>query len=196
MSNKINNKIINVKDIEQMIEDENISSIFLDIDGVVIDSVRAMCQLLNEKYDTNCKPINITSWNFNEVKPNLTSEEIEDLFNDKRFFDIVKVYNGVGEFINKYRNKIIFLTKGGIENISGKHELFRLNMFNNIPIIGLPLNISKGLINMQYKGKSLFIDDCSQNLIDSNADIKIMMKEYDGCEWQQNWSGYVMKGWE
>lgn len=53
-------------------------------------------------------------------------------------------------------NKIIFLTKGNIENISQKHELFRLSMFKNIPIIGLPLNISKGFINMRHKGQSLF----------------------------------------
>lgn len=196
MSNKINNKIINVKDIEQMIEDENISSIFLDIDGVVIDSVKEICRVLNNKYGTSCKPSDITSWTFKNIKSDITSEEVEDLFNDAEFFEEVEFYRMVYPFIVRHKDKITFITKGGCENISGKRKLFDDVRFNDIPIIGLPLNVSKGLINMQYKGKSLFIDDCSQNLIDSNADVKIMMKEYDGCEWQQNWSGYVMKGWE
>ena len=187
---------INVNDIEQMIESENISTIFLDVDGVVIDSVRAMCKLLNEKYNTNCKPIDITSWNFQNVKSDLTSEEIEDLFNNDEFFNIVLFYDKVFNFINKYRNKIIFLTKGNQRNILQKRNMFDRYGLNNIPLIGLPLNISKGYINMGYNGRSLFIDDCSQNLIDSNADVKIMMKEYDGCEWQRNWDGFIMKGWE
>jgi len=189
---------INVNDVEQMIEDENISTIFLDVDGVVIDSVRAMCQLLNEKYGTNCKPIDITSWNFQNIKSDLTSEEIEDLFSNNKFFDIVGFYQGVFKFIHKHHHKIIFLTKGNTENIANKRKLFdSIYGLSNIPLIGLPLNISKGWINMNYKGRSLFIDDCSQNLIDSNADVEIMMKEYDNdTDWQRNWDGYIMKGWE
>ncbi len=188
---------INVNDVERLIEDENISTIFLDVDGVVIDSVRAMCKLLNEKYNTNCKPIDITSWNFSQVKSDLTSEEIEELFSDERLFEIILFYQGVFKFIRKYHHKIIFLTKGNIENISNKSKLFYAVNLENIPLIGLPLNVSKGWINMNYKGRSLFIDDCSQNLIDSNADIKIMMKEYDNdADWQRNWDGYIMKGWE
>lgn len=192
---------INVNDIEQMIESENISTIFLDVDGVVIDSIGAIVRILNYKYGTKCKPSDITSWNFQNVKSDLTSKEIEDIFNDEYFFDKVMFYDGVLEFISKYNDKIIFLTKGGIENIRWKHELFNRaevhEIIGDIPLIGLPLNISKGWINMGYKGRSLFIDDCSQNLIDSNADIKIMMKEYDNdADWQRNWDGFIMKGWE
>jgi len=192
---------INVNDTEQMIEDENISTIFLDVDGVVIDSVRAIVRILNRKYGTKCKSSDIISWNFSQVKSNLTDKEIEDIFNDDSFFDIVMFYDGVLDFIRRYKDKIIFLTKGGIENISGKHDLFNDNevreIIGNIPLIGLPLNISKGYINMKYKGRSLFIDDCSQNLIDSNADIKILYREYNNnADWQQDWAGWEMKGWE
>jgi hypothetical protein len=188
---------INVNDIEQMIETENISTIFLDVDGVVIDSVGAIVRILNGKYGTKCKSSDITSWNFNEIKSDLTSEEIEDIFNDEEFFNIVLFYDGVFNFIGKYRNKIIFLTKGNHENISHKNILFNSVGLSDVPLIGLPLSISKGWINMRRKGKSLFIDDCSQNLIDSNADIKIMMKEHENdAEWQIGWNGLKMKGWE
>lgn len=187
---------INVNDIEQMIEDENISTIFLDVDGVVIDSVREICRVLNDKYGTNCKPWDITSWNFHNIKSDITSKEVEDLFNDVEFFHNVEFYTGVYRFIDKHRKDIIFITKGGCENIKGKRELFNYAYLEDIPLIGLPLNVSKGLINMQYKGRSLFIDDCSQNLIDSNADVKILYREWNnGAEWQQGWNGYEMKNW-
>ena len=188
---------INVKDIEQMIKSENISTIFLDADGVIIQSVRAMCELFNMIYDVHLEPIQITSWNFNEYKSDMTADEVESLFENPKFFDLVKVYDGVLKFINRHKDKIIFLSKGTTLNGSRKREYFDELGLADIPLIMLPLNISKGWINMGYKGRSLFIDDCSQNLIDSNAEIKILMKEYDNdADWQRNWDGFIMKGWE
>jgi hypothetical protein len=76
----------------------------------------------------------------------------------------------------------------------------------DIPIIGMPLDISKGFINMQYgEGNSLFIDDCANNLFGTNADYKIQFREYndgqnDKRKWISDWtangrSGYVMYHW-
>ena len=188
---------INVNDIEQMIKSENISTIFLDLDGVVIQSVKAMCELFNMIYDVHLEPIQITSWNFNEYKSDMTSDEVESLFENPKFFDLVKVYDGVLKFINRHRNKIIFLSKGTTLNGSRKREYFDELGLADIPLIMLPLNVSKGYINMGYKGKSLFIDDCTQNLIDSNADVKILLKEYENnATWQLIWNGLKMKGWK
>ena len=188
---------INVNDIEQMIKSENISTIFLDVDGVVIQSVRAMCELFNMIYDVHLEPIQVTSWNFNEYKSDMTADEVESLFENPKFFDLVKVYDGVLEFINRYKDKIIFLSKGTTLNGSRKREYFDELGLTDIPLIMLPLNISKGYVNMGYNGKSLFIDDCSQNLIDSNADIKIMFHEFNNCaEWQLEWDGLEIKEWK
>ena len=183
--------------IEQLMElAHSVDIIYLDVDGVILDSASAIVELLNQKYETNCKSSDITSWDFKNVKSDLTSQEIESIFNDKRFFDIVRPYDGVFDFMRKFRFKIRMFSKGGIDNIYLKRKYFDSCGFEDIKLIGLPLSLSKGLINMRRDGLAMFIDDSTNNLEDCNADIRIQFKEFDNdAEWQRNWNGVTMKEW-
>ena len=184
---------INIKGIMKLLYLIPRMKLILDVDGVVIKSVDAMCQLLNEKYDTNASAIDVKSWNFREIKSDLTPEEIEELFSDERFFDIVEFYDGVLELINTYSDRIMFCSKGNCDNIKHKRKLFNSFGLYDIPLIGLPLEVSKSIINMQ---NCIFIDDCVKNLNESNAEIKILFREYDnGADWQIGWDGLEMNGW-
>lgn len=188
-----------MKNIDNFIKDNNITLIFLDVDGVIFHSCQAMIDILNERYDGNFDGSDVTSWNFQCCYPNMTSEEIEDTFNDPKFFDIIKPIDGALEFMERYRDKIILVTKASIENYTHKRKWFDDRNFADIPIIALPLNVSKSLINMDNIHEySLFIDDSTQNLIDSNADFGVQMREY--CdekerEWQKGWDEMVMYNW-
>lgn len=184
--------MINIDDIQYLIKKENIETIFLDVDGVVMNSIECVCGILNERYNTNYHSIDILSWNFNEIKSDITSKEIEDIFNSQIFFDTVQLYDGVLDFIYMYRDKIILFSKGGCENLYKKGIYF-----GDIPLIGLPLKLSKGWLNMNYKGNALFIDDVTKNLVDSNAHCKILFKEFEnGAEWNRNWNGLIMNSWK
>ena len=190
-----------IKDIDSFIKDNNITHIFIDIDGVIFHSCQAMINILNERYGGNFDGSDVTSWNFQCCYPNMTSEEIEDTFNDPKFFDIVKPIDGALEFMNRYRDKIILVTKANIENYAHKRKWFDDRGFN-MPIIALPLNVSKGFIDMQnctgFYNYSLFIDDSTNNLQETNADYNIMFKEYNDQkerEWQKDWDGLVMYQW-
>lgn len=190
-----------IKDIDSFIKDNNITHIFIDIDGVIFHSCQAMIDILNERYGGNFDGSDVTSWNFQCCYPNMTSEEIEDTFNDPKFFDIVKPIDGALEFMNRYRDKIILVTKANIENYAHKRKWFDDRGFN-IPMIALPLNVSKGFIDMQnctgFYNYSLFIDDSTNNLQETNADYNIMFKEYNDQkerEWQKGWDGLVMYQW-
>ena len=157
-----------MKNIDNFIKDNNITLIFLDVDGVIFHSCQAMIDILNERYGGNFDGSDVTSWNFQCCYPNMTSEEIEDTFNDPKFFDIIKPIDGALEFMERYRDKIILVTKASIENYTHIYEY------------------------------SLFIDDSTQNLIDSNADFGVQMREY--CdekerEWQKGWDEMVMYNW-
>ena len=75
---------------------------------------------------------------------------------------------------------------------------------DDIPIIPIPLNMSKSIINMYYHNLdnyldySLFIDDSTNNLLESSAPFKIQFREYNDDkerEWQKDWNGYVMYKW-
>ena len=190
-----------IKDIDNFIKDNNITHIFIDIDGVIFHSCQAMIDILNERYGGNFDGSDVTSWNFQCCYPNMTSEEIEDTFNDPKFFDIVKPIDGALEFMDRYRDKIILVTKANVENYAHKRKWFDDRGFN-IPMIALPLNVSKGFIDMQnctgFYNYSLFIDDSTNNLQETNADYNIMFKEYNDQkerEWQKGWDGLVMYQW-
>ena len=191
-----------IKDIDSFIKDNNITHIFIDIDGVIFHSCQAMIDILNERYGGNFDGSDVTSWNFQCCYPNMTSEEIEDTFNDPKFFDIVKPIDGALEFMNRYRDKIILVTKANVENYAHKRKWFDDRNFADIPMIALPLNVSKGFIDMQnctgFYNYSLFIDDSTNNLQETNADYNIMFKEYNDQkerEWQKDWDGLVMYQW-
>ena len=191
-----------IKNIDSFIKDNNITHIFLDIDGIIFHSCQAMINILNERYGGNFDGSDVTSWNFQCCYPNMTSEEIEDTFNDPKFFDIVKPIDGALEFMDRYRDKIILVTKANIENYAHKRKWFDDRNFADIPMIALPLNVSKGFIDMQnctgFYNYSLFIDDSTNNLQETNADYNIMFKEYNDQkerEWQKGWDGLVMYQW-
>ena len=189
-----------IKDIDSFIKDNNITHIFIDIDGVIFHSCQAMIDILNERYGGNFDGSDVTSWNFQCCYPNMTSEEIEDTFNDPKFFDIVKPIDGALEFMDRYRDKIILVTKANFENYAHKRKWFDDRGFN-IPMIALPLNVSKSLVNMNSIDEySLFIDDNTQNLIDSNSDFKVQFREYqsnnDKREWVKDWDGMVLYKWK
>ena len=191
-----------IKDIDSFIKDNNITHIFIDIDGVIFHSCQAMIDILNERYGGNFDGSDVTSWNFQCCYPNMTSEEIEDTFNDPKFFDIVKPIDGALKFMDRYRDKIILVTKANIENYAHKRKWFDDRGFKDVPMIALPLNVSKGFIDMQnctgFYNYSLFIDDSTNNLQETNADYNIMFKEYNDQkerEWQKGWDGLVMYQW-
>lgn len=188
-----------IKDIDSFITDMEIDKIFLDIDGVIFHSCQAMIDILNERYGGNFDGSDVTSWNFQCCYRGMTSEEVESIFNNGLFFKIVKPIDGALEFMDRYRDKIILVTKANIENYALKRKWFDDRGFKDIPMITLPLNVSKGFINMDNINEySLFIDDSTQNLINCNADYKVQMREY--CddkerEWQKGWNGLVMYKW-
>ena len=189
-----------IKDIDSFIDERQIDKIFLDIDGVIFHSCQAMIDILNERYGGNCDGSDVTSWNFQCCYPNMTSKEIEDTFNDPKFFDIVKPIDGALEFMDRYRDKIILVIKASVENYALKRKWFDDRGFN-MPIIALPLNVSKSLVNMNSIDEySLFIDDNMQNLIDSNSDFKVQFREYqsnnDKREWVKDWDGMVLYKWK
>ena len=185
-----------VSNIEKFIKNNNVKNIYLDVDGVLIHSCQAICDIINKDKGTNFTGDQIMSWNFKEICPDLTDADVESLFADERFFEYVQWIEGTKEFIKRHEDHIIIVTKGTYQNIFNKILFF--NHYNMKVIIkGLPLNVSKNNVNMS---DGLFIDDCTKNLIESNAKYKIQFCEYNDNlneqrEWTKGWDGYKMYKW-
>ena len=95
--------------------------------------------------------------------------------------------------LNDILTKLQSSQKGNIRNLELKGCLFEECGLNKVKYIGLPLNKSKGCVDMT---NALFIDDCTKNLNETNAKVKILFREFENdAEWQLGWNGLEMKSW-
>jgi 5'(3')-deoxyribonucleotidase len=173
---------------------EKADKIYLDVDGVLFASNEAMCKLLNRKYGLNHTGDEVTDWNYTDLYPT-NSDEVESLFDSKEFFQNVNFVKGAKRYLTKYRKKIIIVSKCNFRNYLHKRLYFNDKGFKDVPIIPVPLDMSKNIINM--KG-GLFIDDCAINLKESNATYKVMFMEYDDDKkrsWQKGFRGIKITEW-
>ena len=185
-----------ISDINEFINYIGVNQIYLDVDGVLFHSCQAICDIINEDKGTNFTGDQIISWNFKEICSDLTDTDIENLFADDRFFKYVQWINGAKDFIKRHEDNITIVTKGTYQNIFRKIVFFNGHNIN-VKVKGLPLDMSKSEIDMS---NGIFIDDCTQNLIESNAKYKVQFLEYNDNlneyrEWIKGWNGYKMFKW-
>lgn len=177
-----------IENIDDFIKQNDIQKIFLDWDGVITHSVQSIVDIGNEMFGTNAKGEDVTSWNFKDVFPNLQEEEMEELFNIDIFFKHLKFIDGAVEFMKRHEKDIIIVTKARPQNFIGKYEMLKSVGLENIPIIPIPYNVSKRIVDMSYY-RSLFIDDNTNNLIQCNSYYDICFCEYKDDkerQWQKN----------
>lgn len=170
-------------------------NVFWDVDDVVLSSSEAIVSIINEtelkprglptKEYTDCK-----DWNYRSVWRGMTNKRTLELFNSDEFWAIVKIrqefYNMLDNgLLDNYNN--IFVTKGSEINLQKKkayleeHLLNRKNKSLKYQFIGMPEHESKGKIDME---DGIQIDDVFNNLICTNARIKVLMQ--NGIETRQN----------
>lgn len=183
------NKYITRQELEQMCSE--VDTVFADFDDTLVDSLQVDVTMLNERYGTNVNKSEVMCWNFRDVFPQLKEDEIEDLFDDPRFFEIIQFKPNAKEFILSIPNARI-ISKGRPKNLELKKQWLYDNGLGDIPFIGIGLEDSKGDY-IEYD--SLLIDDNKGNLESADCKYKVMMKTNEFSEWQRNWQGYLIKEW-
>ena len=163
---------------------------FIDLDGVVINTIKVICDLYDQDYCyySKYKQIpwqEVKTWDFlelNAAKP----EYINHYFNQKRFFDNVEMFENAKrtiDWLNKSYN-IVFVSHGFEPNLKLKKEWINKH-FPYAEFIGVNLkeHKDKSCVDMS---NGIFIDDKAGNLDTSNANIKICFGE------TYNWNrGYM-----
>lgn len=180
-------------------EHDNINKIYLDMDGCIFHSCKAICDILNKRFNKNVKPESITKWNFSDgyTDLGLSDDYIENLFCCDEFFENVEMIDGAREFIEKYKDKIVLLTKGKWDNIDKKRKWLDKNGFKDITMIGIPLNVEKSIISMDED--DIFIDDSVKNLESQyySGCALILFKEYDNeTDWSKGWKEDYITSWK
>ena len=167
--------------------------IYLDVDNVVLNSIKASVSILNDIYGTNVDYHDVHKWDYKDVFPNLSQEAILESFGSPEFFNRVEINWWCREFIlNRLvlGDDITFFTKGTHESIQRKAEYLETQMpffADKCKFIGIPIEDSKGKIDLTG---CCLIDDNQFNLIESNADIKILfMQNGQHGDWNDGWEG-------
>lgn len=162
--------------------------LFLDFDETLVESIDACLDILNKMYNTNYSKNDVTTWNFSNIFSDLNDEKVECLFRSRDFFDVLKFKNGAKELLSdpKWEHKIFVVTKGTTENLKLKKEWFVSQGFKHIPMILLPTNVSKKVIDMS---DGILVDDHQDNLNETNAKVKILFENVKNAEWNDKYSG-------
>lgn len=159
-------------------------SIYIDVDDVILESSDAILSLLNQKYSISPpkQKIHIKDYELKSIKKGLTKKEINNLFESPEFWEKVQ-FNPIflhwlqdKDFLEKYN--WVLLTKGTHKNLALKYDKLK-NLFikqglkDYFSYIGIPCEEKKSKLRMV---NGIQIDDNLENLKDSDAQIKILVK--------------------
>lgn len=173
--------------------------LFVDFDSTITNSIKAYCDAYaylyknNDKY-TEPNPDKVNTWNFSCECP-LATDSVEYIFGHPYFFRTLELFPLAREVLQELSHKyeLIICSIGTPENVSHKAIWVQDNLpfiKNVILITNDGVKMNKGIIDMS---NSIFIDDHIDNLISSNAEIKICFgKEYS---WNKDWQGLWGKNW-
>ena len=161
-------------------------TVFLDVDDVLLKSSWKVIDIINEEKGTSYNRNNLKDWCFKSIDRSITSKKVESIFDSDKFFSSVEFSELVEEFekdendpdglFNSYN--WILLTKGNDINLQKKYELIFNHPFfarhkDKIGYYGLNLHENKNSVHMI---SAIQIDDNYNNLKDTDADLKILLK--------------------
>lgn len=182
-------------------------TLYVDADDTILDSSKAVIEILNEKY--NLSPaktiLDLEDWNYHSICDEVTPDEVTEIYNSKDFFDRVKIKKGFEKFWSKHKDKFILkiVTKGTSENLQRKEEYFAKHL-PEAEIVGVGFStdtlsdFGKGHIDM---AGGIQIDDRTDSL-NTNAPIKILITHGMQLPWNQylgeydKESVYILENWD
>ena len=165
-------------------------TLYVDADDTILDSSKAVIEILNEKY--NLSPaktiLDLEDWNYHSICDEVTPAEVTEIYNSKDFFDRVKIKKGFESFWRKHKDKfsLKIVTKGTFENLRRKEEYFS-KYLPEAEVIGVGFStdtlsdFGKGHIDMTG---GIQIDDRTDSL-NTNAPIKILITHVMQLLWNQ-----------
>jgi len=159
-------------------------NIYLDFDEVLVYTIESCIKTYEYKTGVKANIENLYQWNMKDLFPEYSNEDYKAQFECNIFWDNLKLKDGARNFIERYRDRIVIVTNGTLENLHKKAKFIHDN-FGEIKTI--MLNCEKSFIDMS---DGVFIDDNQDNLFISNAKRKICFSSYGfNKEWNEDWEG-------
>lgn len=176
---------------------KDFNTVYLDFDGVICDTIKAIVDLYNEDFQYYKKFIkindyDINTWDFKECTC-ASSDYINTYFNQPRFFRTLRfmpwAYEVIEELRKEYNIKIV--SHGYSPNLVQKEKWVN-NCLPGIEFVGVnwKTHSDKSHIDMS---DGIFLDDSAKNLITSNAKETICFG--DIYSWNDWWKGKRLNNW-
>ena len=180
--------------------------LFIDADDTILESSKAAINILNKKFNIVPQKTydDMQDWEYRSIYRQCTTKIVNEIYDSEEFFNIVKVNPDFESFYLKHENDFewYIVTKGYKTNIEHKQKYFKKHL-PKANVVGCKFgskeeqNFDKSHINMDY---GIQIDDRTDCLIGSNANIKILFKNNRDFYWNRtdmsNEPLYIMNSWK
>ena len=189
---------------------ENKITLYMDADDTILDSSKAIISILNQKYAISPpKTVNdMMDWSYRSIYKHITPNEVQEIYSSDEFFEKVEVNKEFLRFYQQNREKfnIVVVTKGTKANIEKKKIYLESVFGDNFEYIGMVFkNDADGNTIMSYDKSSvnmrngIQIDDRTDALEQTNANIKILLKNDKDRYWNRDYENiknlYVANNW-
>ena len=158
-------------------------SLYVDFDNTIVNSRKKGTELLNEKYNENKDHLLLRKYNFKDLFPYSTSDDINYVFDNPNFFKNLCYEDGCKEVLDFASNllDIKIVTTGTDINLDLKKKWIK----ENLPYVSKFYGVKtpdKSSVNMTG---SIHIDDNIESLRSSNASVKILLTNGISTDWNQ-----------
>lgn len=172
--------------------------IYLDFDGVVVNTIKAVVDTYNDdfRFYNNFKKVHwedVFHWDFRELKY-ADREYINFLFTQPRFFKRLEFMDNAKEVLNKLKEKyeIVIVSMGITPNLRAKKNWIKKNMpYAKFVGVNYSKYYSKDHIDMS--DGILFLDDNASNLLNVNAQNVVVFG--DVYPWNETWEDERCFNW-
>ena len=175
--------------------------LYLDFDGVIVDTIKAVCDVYNERWNTfpDYKYANhkmAWRWDMTDIIPSLNGEQITRIFESDKFFQKLDFMEGAENALRLLSGEydITIVSVGSMLNISKKAEWIK----QHLPFIKKVILIfndgndaDKSMVDMS---SGIFIDDHQENLWSANS-----MEQYvfgDIYDYNKSYHGFRLANWD
>lgn len=193
-SNSGNNNSSN-GEYKQTIYSGDKQTIYWDVDDVLLNSSQAIIDIINKKYGTSKNLSNLKDWTYRSIIRDMNKEKVQAMYASDDFWNRVEFIDGILEIFNKlgdrYNHAII--THGREDNQLRKkqylfnHKVFGKYLRNNVGYHEIPNHMKKSSVDMSG---AIQIDDNCNNLIDTNAKVKILFKNDIDTNYNTNYGEF------
>lgn len=186
-------------------------TLYLDADDTILRSSEAAIQIINKRFNINPpKTINdLHDWGYRSIYKNITAEDVTALYESDEFFNMVEFDQSFLNFYKQHKDKveIVVVTKGTDVNLEKKEVLIKKVLGKSVQFVGLKFKYDvDGNVVREYNKKTvnmrhgIQIDDRTDSLRDTNANIKILINNDRVQTWNQHYENinnlYVTRNWD